>query len=220
MTEPQKPDERQLPSKEPEPPLSESTDERDTWETPPMILPEVGESSGHDTALSPVYIPPKEPLQPGPHGVDIQFLIRSSQTGYQYSCLETAVAPKTLGPAPHLHETLDEIALVLEGTLSVMVEDTVYEVPAGGMSLRPRGLIHTFWNATDKPVRFLDMMINQNFDDWLEEFFTIREYATQNDLSFDDPDVAQRLAQLDREFEVTQFPEQRQAIIDKYELTG
>lgn len=171
-----------------------------------------------DKQLQPFYIPPREPLQAGSQGVDIQVVVRSSQTGYQYTCVETALAPKTFGPSPHLHQALDEISLVLEGTLSVMVEDAVYEVPERGMQMRPRGLVYTFWNATAKPVRFLDMFLNQNFDDYLEAFFKIRDDVLQKKLSFADPDIAKRLARLDREFGITQFPERRQAILETYGL--
>ena len=177
-------------------------------------------AENRDKHLPPFLVPPKEPLQAGPHGVDIRILVRSSETDYQYTCVETALAPRTMGPSPHKHESLDEISLVLEGTLNVMVEDTVYEVPPGGIQMRPRGLVHSFWNAGDEPLRFLDMLLNQNFDDYLEEFFGIMAQMTRNKQTFADPDIANRIEVLNREFGVTTFPEKRQAIVEEYELTG
>ncbi len=156
-----------------------------------------------DKHLPPFLVPPKEPLQAGPHGVAIRILVRSSETDYQYTCVETALAPRTMGPSLHKHENLDEISVVLEGTLNVMVEDTVYEVP-------PR----------DEPLRFLDMFLNQNFDDYLEEFFGIRAQMIRHKQTFVDPDIANRVEVLDREFSVTTFPEKRQAIVEEYGLTG
>ena len=50
--------------------------------------------------LSPFYLPPAEPLQAGPGGIDIRTWVRSSQTNMQFSCVETAVRPKQMGPAP------------------------------------------------------------------------------------------------------------------------
>ena len=170
--------------------------------------------------LPPFVVPPKEPLRAGPQGVDIRILVRSSQTDYQYACVETALAPKTMGPSPHVHENLDEISSVLEGTLSVMVKDTVYEVPPGGLQMRPSGLVHSFWNAGDKPLRFLDMFLNQNFDDYLEEFFEIMADVVNNKKTFADPDIAKRVEGLDREFGVTQFPERRRPIVEEYALGG
>lgn len=177
-------------------------------------------SNNHGRVIPPFYIPPEAPLDPGSFGVNIRLLVRSSQTDYQYTCVETALAPKTLGPSPHFHKDLDEISLVLEGTLSVMVEGDVFEVPAGGMQMRPRGLVHTFWNGTDKPVRFLDMFLNQNFDDYLEEFFRIMNHSARDKSESRSLEVAKRFAELDLEFGVTQYHERRKDIIDKYGLTG
>ena len=177
-------------------------------------------TEGHDRQLPPFVVPPKEPLRTGPQGVDIRILVRSSQTDYQYTCVEAALAPKTMGPSPHIHENLDEISFVLEGTLSVMVEDTVYEVPPGGIQMRPSGLVHSFWNAGDKPLRFLDICLNQNFDDYLEEFFEIMAHVANYKKTFADPDIAKHLEELDREFGVTQFPEKRRSIIAEYALVG
>ena len=59
--------------------------------------------------LQPFYLPPaKEILQPGPGGVNIRTWVRSTQTNNQFSCVEAAVAPKKMGPAPHIYKELDE----------------------------------------------------------------------------------------------------------------
>src|SRR5260370_21787874 len=91
--------------------------------------------------LSPFYLPPAEPLQPGPVGLNIRTWVRSSQTNMQFSNVETAVAPRQMGPAPHLHKDLDEIMLVLEGTATVMVDGKVDEIVAGVWHWRPRGIV-------------------------------------------------------------------------------
>jgi mannose-6-phosphate isomerase-like protein (cupin superfamily) len=170
-------------------------------------------------SLKPFYLPPAEPLEPGPAGIDIRTWVRSSQTNNQFSCVEAAVAPKTMGPPPHIHQDLDEICYVLEGTASVMVGTEVYEVKAGGFHLRPRGIVHTFWNAGNEKLRFMDLYFNQNFEDYLEELFhkIYKDMATQK-LTPMDKGIAERLNNLDKRFGITMFPQQRQAIIDKYGL--
>ncbi|MGE5335094.1 MAG: hypothetical protein ACM3N4_10375 [Nitrososphaerota archaeon] len=109
----------------------------------------------------------------------------------------------------------------------MLVGDTVYDVPTGGMQVRPRGLVHTFWNATDKPVRFLDMFLNQNFDEYLVEFFRLVAEAGQKQQTIGvpatarrspDPDTTRRIAELDREFGITMFHERRQSILETYGL--
>ncbi|MDD2307596.1 MAG: cupin domain-containing protein [Prolixibacteraceae bacterium] len=174
-----------------------------------------------DAKLSPFYLPPAEPLQPGPGGLNIRTWVRSSQTNMQFSNVETAVAPKHMGPAPHLHESLDEIMLVLEGTATVILDGKIDEIQTGGWHMRPRGLEHTFWNASDKPLRFMDMYFNQNFEDYLEELFhSIIPDMVKNNLTPMDPGIHKRMADLDKRFGVTMFPEKRQAIVDKYGLIG
>jgi mannose-6-phosphate isomerase-like protein (cupin superfamily) len=171
--------------------------------------------------LSPFYLPPAAPLKAGPGGIDIRTLIRSSQTNLQFSCVETAVGPKQMGPAPHLHKDLDEIMLVMEGTASVIVDGKVDEIQTGGWQMRPRGIEHTFWNASDKPLRFIDMYFNQNFEDFLEELFhKIIPDMVKNKLTPADPTIAKRMDDLNKKFGVTMFPEKRQALVNKYGLQG
>jgi mannose-6-phosphate isomerase-like protein (cupin superfamily) len=177
-----------------------------------------GEQNGQDS-LKPFYLPPTKPLEPGLGGIDIRTWVRSSQTNNQFSCVEAAVAPKTMGPPPHIHKDLDEICYVLEGTASVLVGEEVYEVQAGGFHLRPRGIPHTFWNAGNEKLRFMDLYFNQNFEDYLEEVFhKIYVDMAKNNLSPMDAGISKRLSDLDKRFGITMFPQQRQVIMEKYGL--
>ncbi len=171
--------------------------------------------------LQPFYLPPAKPLQAGPGGIDIRTLVRSSQTNMQFSCVETAVGPKRMGPAPHLHKDLDELMLVMEGTATVVVDGKVEEIQAGGWHMRPRGIEHTFWNGSIEPLRFVDMYFNQNFEDFLEELFhQIIPDMVKNNLTPSDPTISRRMDDLNLKFGVTAFPEKRQSFIDKYGLQG
>jgi len=184
----------------------------------PLPKCKTGENLLDGNRLREFEVPQMEPLQPGPHGVSIRVRVRSSQTSNQYTCVETALAPKTMGPSPHRHEHLDELAFVLEGTLSVMVEDKIYDVPAGGMQWRPRGLVHSFWNATDEPVCFLDMFLNQNFDEYLEAFFALHQAVSRPESRISEREFGEQMEELDSEFGVTQFHGQRIEILERYGL--
>ncbi len=120
--------------------------------------------------LKPVLLPALPPLDNN-GGMAIRTWVRSSMTNGLYSSVECAVAPKTMGPPPHYHKELDELMLVLEGTGSILIGDDVVEVQAGGWHLRPRLIKHTFWNASDTPLRFVDMYFNQPFEEYLERIF-------------------------------------------------
>jgi len=173
---------------------------------------------GH--ALLPLFIQPREEvLEPGPRGVNMRVLVKSSQTNYQFSCVELIMSPKKMGAAPHLHAHLDEISYVLEGTLGVMVGEEFKEINAGGFSLRPHGIIHSFWNPSEQPLRFFEIYCNQNFDDYLEDLFFNRiAYMTKHNLKADDPLISKWAKELHDEFGLTFFPEQGKAIIEKFGL--
>ncbi|MCP9751805.1 cupin domain-containing protein [Ferruginibacter sp. HRS2-29] len=185
----------------------------------PSLAAGKAQSAPKGENLQPFYLPPMEPLQPGPGGIDIRTWVKSAQTNMQFSCVEFAVAAKKMGPAPHYHKDLDELMYVLDGTATVMVEETIYEIPAGGWHFRPRGMVHTFFNNTDKPFRGIDMYFNQNFEDYLEELFhqIIPEIQAKK-LGPNDPGIAKRIQQLHEKFGMVGFPEKRKAIIDKYGL--
>jgi uncharacterized cupin superfamily protein len=182
-------------------------------------LPGIAKSFAGSNTIKPFYIPPDDaPLDPGP-GVNIRVKVRSSQTNMQYSCVDVAIAPKTMGPAPHVHKDLDELMYVHEGTVSILVGNEVHEVKAGGWHLRPRGIVHTFWNSTDEIARCTDMYFNQNFEDFLEElFFKILPEMGQRKLTPQDPEIANRIAKLENKFGITSFNSQRQPIVEKYGL--
>ncbi|MDZ7876943.1 MAG: cupin domain-containing protein [Saprospiraceae bacterium] len=125
-----------------------------------------------DKPLIPFHLPFTEPLQPGPGGIDIRTLIRSSQTNMQYSSTETAVIPKLMGPPPHSHKALDEIILVTEGTATLWVDEKLIVVKPNEWYFMPRKSVHTFWNSSDQTLRFIGMYFQQNFEDYLEELFS------------------------------------------------
>ena len=184
------------------------------------VVDSVAQISGSDNLL-PFYLPPVEPLQPGPRGINNRVRVRQSQTNGQFSCIEFAIAPKKMGPEPHLHKELDELMYVLEGTVSVLVGEEVYEVRAGGWHLRPRSLVHTFWNATDKPARGIDCYFQQPFEDYLEAASrTIPELAQKRGLAMDSPQIQAMYTELHAKFGMIRFPEKRQPLIDKYGLNA
>ena len=179
----------------------------------------------NDLAPNPVADPLQpfllQPLPPLSHKgtMDIRVWVRSSMTGGVYSCVECAVAPKVMGPPPHLHKALDEMMFVLEGTASVLVEDELVEVPAGGWHFRPRNLRHTFWNASDQPLRFIDMYFNQPFEEFLEKIF--HELTPENGYAWGSEKLKQEHERLSELFGLVYAPtaqDERKAIVEKYNL--
>ncbi|MCC7506683.1 MAG: cupin domain-containing protein [Saprospiraceae bacterium] len=168
--------------------------------------------------IEPILLPAREPLD-HKGGMDIRVWVRSAMTGGVYSSVECAVAPRVMGPPPHLHKELDELMLVLEGTASVLVDGEVVEIGAGGWHLRPRNLVHTFFNASDKPLRFIDMYFNQPFEEFLEKVFF--EYTPEKGYPFGSKERDQVMNELNDRFGLVYAPtanEERNALMEKYGL--
>lgn len=170
------------------------------------------------TPLQPFLLIPQVPLD-HKNGLAIRTLVRSTSTGGVYSCVECAVAPKAMGPPPHYHKELDELMYVLEGTATVQVGKEIVEVAAGGWHFRPRMLPHTFWNASDRPLRFIDMYFNQAFEEFLERIF--HELTPEKGYPFGSPQLEREHAILNEKFGLVYAPTagmERQAIVEKYGL--
>lgn len=167
------------------------------------IAPSPAYANAAGEGIKPFLLPAQEPLAHH-DGMDIRVWVRSGQTGGLYSSVETAVAPKLMGPPPHYHNDLDELMLVLEGTASVLQGDEVVQIAAGGWHMRPRKLKHTFWNASDQPLRFMDMYFNQPFEEYLEKVF--KEYTPANGYSDGSAKKMDAMNALNKQFGVV-FPD-------------
>ncbi|MBS1574070.1 MAG: cupin domain-containing protein [Bacteroidetes bacterium] len=153
-----------------------------------------------------------------PDGIDFGFKLRSNQTNGQFSCTEEILAPKTLGVSLHKHDKLDEILHVLEGTVHVLVGDEVFEVNAGDWHLRPHGIPHAYWNQTDKPARFNDMFLNQDFDNFLDELLRIADRLSKQNIPPDSKKAEEVFAPVAKKYGFTNYPEQTPILLEKYGL--
>ena len=170
------------------------------------------------TTIDPVLLPAMPPLD-HKDSMNIRVWVRSAMTNGLFSSVECAVAPKVMGPPPHLHKELDELMLVLDGTVNVMVEGEIVEISAGGWHLRPGGLSHNFWNASDRPVRFIDMYFNQPFEEFLEKIFF--EYTPEKGYPFGSKERDLVVNQLNEQFGLVYAAtanDERKAIMDKFGL--
>jgi hypothetical protein len=105
--------------------------------------------------------------------------------------------------------------------VSVLVGETVYQVEAGGWHLRPHGIVHTFWNATDKPARLIDMFFNQDFENFLEEMFErLIPDLMKRGVPLTSKEATSKMDALNARYGITMFDDQRQSLIEKYGLKG
>ena len=100
-------------------------------------------------------------------GLGARLLVAGGATADRCSLVDHPMAPRTLGSPVHTHAREDEYSYVLEGTVTVLVGEEIVVGRPGDLILKPRGVKHAFWNATDEPARLLELISPAGF----EQFF-------------------------------------------------
>ena len=99
-------------------------------------------------------------------GMGVVFKVSGADTGGAFAIVEHPIEPGRL-VLPHVHLHEDEYSYVLEGTIGARVGDHEVVAGPGSYVIKPRGLMHTFWNAgpgpartlgSDRPGRFRDLL--------------------------------------------------------------
>ena len=88
-------------------------------------------------------------------GSVMYFKALAEQDGGDLSLMERLLPPGGRRPPPHRHVNCSEAYFVLDGEVTVIVEDEELRVGPEGFVLVPRGTAHTFGNAADRPARLL-----------------------------------------------------------------
>ena len=102
-----------------------------------------------------------------------EFKATTEATGGAFSLSETTVAPGFPGPPPHTHREMIDSFYVLDGTLTVRLGDDEFEAGAGTFVCVPPGIIHTFRNATDAPVRMLNLNSPGGWERYLRDLAAV-----------------------------------------------
>jgi uncharacterized cupin superfamily protein len=63
---------------------------------------------------------------------------------------------------------VDEYSYIIEGEIGARIGDRVISAGPGTYVLKPRGIMHTFWNATDRPARILEILSPASFEKFFE----------------------------------------------------
>ncbi len=82
---------------------------------------------------------------------------------------EVVAAPGFPGPPPHVHARLHDMFYVLEGTLTIRLGDETSRLPAGSFVCVPPGVVHTFSNPGETPVRFLNFNTPAGWESYMRD---------------------------------------------------
>jgi uncharacterized cupin superfamily protein len=91
-------------------------------------------------------------------GLGARVIVPGSTTAWDVSMIEFVLGAHRLIP-PHAHRSEDEISYVLEGEVGFRVGDQTTLATPGTVVYKPRGVSHTFWNASDRGVRLLEIIV-------------------------------------------------------------
>jgi quercetin dioxygenase-like cupin family protein len=91
-------------------------------------------------------------------------MLDGHQTGGRFALVEHPLKPRALGSPLHTHTREDEYSFVLEGSVGVQIGETEMIATTGTLVVKPRGLVHAFWNAGDGPARLLELISPSGFE--------------------------------------------------------
>ena len=86
-----------------------------------------------------------------------------------FSIVEHPLEPGVLGAPPHTHSNEDETSFVIDGEIGVLIGEEEFRAGAGSYVLKPRGVLHAFWNPGHEPARILEIISPAGFERYFEE---------------------------------------------------
>ena len=107
---------------------------------------------------------PDDPLIPG---LTATTRLSSSETG-SISIVEHLFSPGVLVP-PHTHTLEDEISYVVMGDIGFRSNGKEVSLAAGGYIVKPRGELHSMWNAGSTPARMIEIISPAGFEKYFVE---------------------------------------------------
>src|SRR5215467_6675316 len=100
--------------------------------------------------------------------IGVAFKLWGADTGGAVSIVEHPFPVGALIP-PHLHTREDEYSIVTDGEIGFRSGDREVVLGAGGYIAKPRGELHTMWNAGAVPARMIEVISPAGFEHFFRE---------------------------------------------------
>ncbi len=154
--------------------------------------------------MSSMQAPPLTVVQPGAGSegdlgsIGVVFKLWGQDTGGALAIVEHPFPVGALVP-PHLHTREDEHSIVTEGQIGFRSGEREVVLGPGGYITKPRGELHTMWNAGASPARMIEVISPAGFEHFFREladmittgppqFPDIASLADRYGLQFGQPD--------------------------------
>lgn len=122
-----------------------------------------------DQSLLPHIVAPGEAAVHGSlEGEKTHILLSGQETGGAYALILDE-APPGAGPPLHIHHNEDETFYILQGTLTVQVNEERLTLTAGMTAFLPRGIPHTYANLGAETVRYLGVVTPAGLENFFAE---------------------------------------------------
>jgi mannose-6-phosphate isomerase-like protein (cupin superfamily) len=114
-----------------------------------------------------VYRPGEGEKIGGPTTVTIK--ATGEETNESFYLGEAVLEPGFPGPPPHRHRRLHDMFYVLHGTLTMRLGDETLELEPGSFVCAPPGVVHTFSNPRDTPVKILNFNTPAGWENYMRD---------------------------------------------------
>ncbi|MDQ1680910.1 MAG: hypothetical protein QOI42_1769 [Frankiaceae bacterium] len=153
-----------------------------------MILPSsLAEATARGRALPlTVLAAPHEPDR-SIGSIGVGFRLGGEHTGQQVAVVEHPFPVGALVP-PHVHTREDEFSIVTAGSIGFRSGSDEVVLQAGGYIVKPRGELHTMWNAGPDEARMIEVITPAGLERF---FFELAEAVASGPV---DPTVLEPLA--------------------------
>jgi mannose-6-phosphate isomerase-like protein (cupin superfamily) len=101
--------------------------------------------------------------------IGARFILDGSLSQGRFSLIEHPIIARGMAAPLHRHTREDEYSFILEGRRGFWQDGDVAFAEPGDLVYKPRDVWHTFWNATDRPARLLEIISPAGFDQFFVE---------------------------------------------------
>ena len=118
--------------------------------------------------------PPLTVVQPGEGAsgflgsIGVDFKLWSADTGGSVAIVEHPFPVGAIVPA-HLHTREDEWSIVTAGAIGFRSGNREVVLESGGYITKPRGEMHTMWNAGNEPARMIEVITPGGFEGFFRD---------------------------------------------------
>jgi quercetin dioxygenase-like cupin family protein len=128
-------------------------------------------------------------------GLKNRYLIESADTDGRFALIEHRLAPRALAAPMHTHANEDEYSYVLSGRMGAQIGDETTEAGPGELVVKPRGIPHAFWNASDEETVVLELISPGDFASYFRDLAPV--------LSAEGPPDFEKLGQIQARYQLT-----------------